>query len=545
MKRTAAWIGIAMMAAGRAGGATLLENGRVMADAGSKPAELSIVVEGGRIAFVGSPADARRFRPDAATVDLAGAYVYPGLADAHGHLAELGKALESADLKGLRSAPACAERMRAQAVPAGTWVEGDGWDQNLWTPKEFPDARTLDAVFPDRPAFARRIDGHAVWLNTAAMRAAGVTAATPDPSGGRILRRADGSPSGVFLDNAMDTVLRARPAATEADLRRWFASALTSCAAVGLTEVGDASGYGEREIAVLRRMAEADELPIRVYATIGASDPDFDALLARGPHVSDRLAVRAVKVFADGALGSRGAALLSDYSDDPGNRGLEVTPPAAIESIAERCLKAGFQIWIHAIGDRANRAALDAIEAAGRKVPAADPRPRIEHAQVVTPEDRPRFARLGVIASIQPAFTTSDMPWAEARLSPRRVGESYAWRSLEKAGARLAGGSDFPVESNDPRKGIYAAVTREDADGRPPGGWRPAEDLARNEAIALYTSGAAYAMFQEGRRGSIAAGRDADLSVFDRDLAACPPAEIPKARVLMTIVAGNVVFPRR
>jgi len=546
MKQSAVWIGVAMMAVGRAAvGATLLENGRVALDAGAAPKDLSIVVEDGRIAFVGSRAEARRFRPAASRVDLAGAFVYPGFADAHGHLAELGKALESADLKGVRSARACAERMRAQAVPAGTWIEGDGWDQNLWTPKEFPDARALDAVIPDRPAFARRVDGHAVWLNSAAMRAAGVTAATPDPAGGRIVCRADGSPSGVFVDNAMDTVMRARPEPSDADVRRWFASALASCASVGLTEVGDATGYGEREIGVLEKMAADGELPIRVYATIGASDPGFDALLARGPQTGDMLSVRAAKIYADGALGSRGAALLSDYSDDPGNRGLTVTPPAAIESIAQRCLKAGFQIWIHAIGDRANRSALDAIEAAERKVPAADPRPRIEHAQVVTPEDRPRFARLGVIASIQPAFTTSDMPWAEARLSPERIGESYAWRSLQKAGAKLAGGSDFPVESNDPRKGIYAAVTREDAQGHPPGGWRPGEDLSRKDAIALYTSGAAYAMFQETRRGSISAGRDADFTVVDRDLAACPAAEIAKARVLMTIVAGHVAFPRR
>ena len=537
---------LAVIALARAGGgATLFENGRVVVEAGAAPAALSVLVDGGRVAFVGPAAEARRRVPRAATVDLAGAYVYPGFADAHGHLAELGKALESADLKGLRSAEACAGKMRALAVPAGTWVEGDGWDQNLWTPSAFPDARTLDAVFPDRPAFARRIDGHAVWTNTAAMRAAGITASTPDPPGGRILHRPDGSPSGVFLDNAMDAVMRARPEPSDGDLRRWFAAALSSCASVGLTEVGDASGYGEREIAVLRKMAAEGALPIRVYATIGAWSPEFDALLARGPQAGDVLSVRAVKIYADGALGSRGAALLADYSDDPGNRGLDVTPPARIESIAKRCLAAGFQVWIHAIGDRANRAALDALEAAEKAVPSADPRPRIEHAQVVTPEDRPRFARLGVIASIQPAFTTSDMPWAEARLSAARIGESYAWRSLEKAGARLAGGSDFPVESNDPRKGIYAAVTREDADGRPPGGWRPAEDLSRKDAVALYTSGAAYAMFQEARRGSIAAGKDADFSVLDRDLGSCPAAEIPKARVVMTVVAGNVAFPGR
>jgi hypothetical protein len=257
------------------------------------------------------------------------------------------------------------------------------------------------------------------------------------------------------------------------------------------------------------------------------------------------LSVRAVKIYADGALGSRGAALLADYADDPGNRGLDVTPTDRMRALVERSFAAGFQVWIHAIGDRANRAALDAFEAAEKAVPGGDPRPRIEHAQVVAPEDRPRFTRLGVIASIQPSFATSDMGWAEARLSPARVGESYAWRSLAKAGARLAGGSDFPIESNDPRKGIYAAVTREDAAGMPPGGWRPDEDLSRADAVALYTTGAAYAMFQEARRGTIAERRDADFTILDRDIAACPAAEIPKARVLMTVVAGNVAYPGR
>ncbi len=528
------------------GGATLFENGRVITDPGAPAAAASILVDGGRVAFVGPAAEARRRAPAAIPVDLAGAFVYPGFADAHGHLAELGKSLESADLRGLPSAADCAKKMGASAAPAGgTWIEGDGWDQNLWTPKEFPDAKTLDGVFPGRPVFARRVDGHSVWVNSAALRAAGISASTPDPPGGRIVRRADGTPSGVFIDNAVDTVMRARPEPTDADLRRAFEAALASCASVGLTEVGDASGYGAREIAVLRRMAAEGALPIRVYATIGSFDPEFDALLARGPQTGEMLSVRAVKIYADGALGSRGAALLADYSDDPGNRGLDVTPPDRIAAIVKRCFAAGFQVWIHAIGDRANREALDAYEAAEKAVPVRDPRPRIEHAQVVAPEDRPRFARLGVIASIQPSFTTSDMPWAEARLSPRRIGEAYAWRTLEKAGARLAGGSDFPIESNDPRKGIHAAATREDASGNPPGGWRAEEDLSRADAVALYTSGAAYAMFQEDRRGSIAAGKDADFTILDRDLGTCPAGEIPRARVLMTVVAGNVAYPRR
>jgi len=543
--RSAALIWATMIFAGPALAATILRNARVTVD-GAKPAvPLSVVVVGEKIAFVGDPAEAERRYPKASAIDLAGSVVYPGLSDAHGHLAGLGRSLESADLKGVTSAQACARRMKDRPLPGDSWVEGDGWDQNLWTPKAFPDASTLDAAFPDRPAFAVRIDGHAVWVNTAALRAAGVTRATPDPPGGKILRRADGSPSGVFVDNAMDVVFRAMPAPTDEALRRAFRVALESCASVGLTAVGDASGYGEREIGVLRAMGASGELPIRVYATVGAGAPGWEAMLDRGRIESGMLTVRAVKVYADGALGSRGAELLADYSDDPGNRGLAVTPAARMAAIAERCFRAGFQLWIHAIGDRGNRDALDAIASAERAVPSPDPRPRIEHAQVVAIEDRKRFRSLGVIASIQPSFTTSDMPWAEARLSAGRVGESYAWHSLQKAGARLAGGSDFPVESNDPRRGIYAAVTRQDARGNPPGGWRPEEDLSRGDAVSLYTGGAAYAMFQETRRGAVAAGMDADLTVFDRNLAECPPGEIPGARIVMTMAAGKIVFRGR
>ncbi len=522
--------------------ATILKNARVAVRAGAAAVPLDIAVEGEKIAFVGPPGQAARRYPGAAEMDLSGAVVYPGFTDVHGHLAELGLSLESVDMKGVLSAKACAERMGGHPAPTGVWAAAQGWDQNLWTPKQFPDASDLDAVVPDRPAFATRIDGHAVWVNSAAMKAAGVTRETPDPAGGRIVRRADGSPSGVFVDNAMSLVMRARPAVSPEDLRRYFQKALASCASVGLTGVGDASAYGAKEISVLKEMAGRGELPIRVSATVGGADPDLETFLSRGPFSSGLLTVRAVKIYADGALGSRGAALLADYSDDPGNRGLMVTPAGTIELVAERSFRSGFQVWIHAIGDRANRIALDALESAEKKIHPRDPRPRIEHAQVVAPEDLPRFAKLGVIASVQPTHATSDMPWAESRLSKSRIGESYAWKSLEKAGARLAGGSDFPVESNDPRLGLYAAVTRQDLHGNPPGGWRPEEALSRDEAIDLYTGWAAYALFEENTNGSIAAGRNADFSVFDRDLVRCPPAEIPAARVVLTMVAGKVAF---
>ena len=529
-------------------GTEILVNARIVADPRKPAAPGALAIEDGRIVFVGSESEARQRWPRGEALDARGGYVFPGMMDSHGHLWELGEFLEMADLKDARSAADCVERIQrsAASLPPSSWVRAYGWNQNNWEGKAFPDGRLLDAAFPSRPVVAKRIDGHAIWVSSETLRRAGITKATRDPEGGRIVRRGDGSPSGVLLDNAADLVARVEPKPSKEDIARRFRLALSSCAAMGLTQVGDASGdtpdYDDVYLPVLREMARRDDLPIRVYATIGGRDPRLDALIAAGPVSEGLLTIRAVKIYADGALGSRGAALLDDYSDDPGNRGFFLTQPERIENIVEKCFRGGFQPWIHAIGDRANRAALDAIEKAEHAAHPDDARPRIEHAQVVTAEDRRRFGSLGVIASIQPSFATSDMPWAPDRLSVRRVGESYAWRSLKAAGARLCGGSDFPWESHDPRLGIASAVLREDASGKPPGGWRPEEDLTVPEALALYESDAAFATFSEKTRGAIAVGRDADLTVFDRDLTTCPPSEIPKSKVLMTLVAGRVAF---
>jgi predicted amidohydrolase YtcJ len=527
----------------------LLANGVVYTAADAKPRRASIVAGGGRILFVGDASKARKLAGEARVVDLGGAFVYAGWADAHLHLAGLGKSLEVADLRGSADADAAAKAMEAAAVslPAGAWGEGRGWDQNRWPGKEFPDARTLDRVLPDRPAVARRVDGHAVWVNTAALKAAGIDADTKDPEGGRILRRSDGTPSGVLVDNAMDLLEEAMPAATDADTERWLLAAARACARAGLTEVQDASGYGPATLAVLERVAAAGKLPIRVYATVSPEPAELSASFAKGPRIpapggSDFLTVRAIKAVADGALGSRGAALLADYSDEPGKRGLIVTSEARLAEIATGTRKNGWQLWVHAIGDRGNRIALDAFEAAAEAVPdppAGGTRPRIEHAQILALEDFPRFASLGVIASIQPTHATSDMPWAEARVGSSRIVGAYAWRRLKNASARLAGGSDAPVESEAPLLGFYAAVTRQDLEGKPPGGWRPGERLSAAEALALFTSDAAYAAFEEGWRGRIAPGYAADLTILGRDPLAVPAAEIPAIPVRMTIVGGR------
>ena len=528
----------------------VLEGALVYVSPDAKPAKLSILVRGGKIAFVADPKEVRRQAGKAKTIDLTGRFVFPGWADAHGHLEGLGFSLEAADLRGAADAAEAARRMaaKAAALPAGAWAEGRGWDQNPWPGSAFPDARDLDAVLPDRPAIAGRVDGHAVWVNSAALKAAGITAETPDPDGGRILRRGDGSPSGVFVDNAKALVERARSAGSEADRERRLLAAMRACARVGLTEVQDASAYGPEAIGILERLAARGELPIRVYATVSPDPKLLAASFTKGQRIgsgSDFLTVRAVKGYADGALGSRGAALLADYSDEPGNRGLMVTQSEKLDALAVETRRKGWQLWIHAIGDRGNRAALNAFRRAVLAVPDAPvggTRPRIEHAQVVAVEDLPRFGFEGVIASIQPTHATSDMPWAEKRVGPARIEGAYAWKSLLRSGARLSGGSDFPVESEDPRLGFYAAVTRQDVSGRPPGGWRPSERLSRAEALALFTTGAAWASFEEKHRGHIAPGFDADLTVFGADPMAEPDAALPSIPVVLTLVNGRVAY---
>jgi predicted amidohydrolase YtcJ len=529
--------------------ALLLENATVYVSAEAKSRKVSILTKDGKIAFVGRAARARELAGAARRIDLSGAFVFPGWADAHGHLLGLGKSIEIANLRGAADASEAARRMAelAPRLPAGSWIEGRGWDQNLWPGKSFPDARDLDSVLPEVPAAARRVDGHALWVNSRALAAAGIGKETPDPEGGRILRRADGTPSGGLVDNAMDLLERVIPPDSPADVARRLSAAGRACVRVGLTQVQDASGYAVDQIAALERLAEDGALPLRVYATVSPEPDSLAAFFAKGVRVgggSRLLTVRAIKAYADGALGSRGAALLADYSDEPGKRGLLVTPPERLEAIARQARASGWQLWIHAIGDRGNRLSLDVFRraASAPAPPGSVSRPRIEHAQVVAPEDVPRFGREGVIASMQPVHATSDMPWAEARVGPARIAGAYAWRTLKRAGARLAGGSDFPVESENPLHGFYAAVTRQDLRGQPSGGWRPAERLTRAEALALFTSDAAWAAFEEGSRGKIAPGFAADLTVFAKDPMTAPEPEIPTIPVVLTVVDGRVAW---
>ena len=523
----------------------VLTGATVYTSSSEAPKKAALLLVDGRIVFVGDETEARRKAPGASVVELPGAFVYPGLVDAHAHLMGLGIARETLALRGKQKEEILALVRDAAAKSApGAWIRGRSWDQNLWSDRRFPTSAELTAAAPRNPVVLTRVDGHAMWVNEAVLRRAGITGRTPDPDGGRIERDPSGKPTGVLVDAAMDLVVKVIPERTESDLKRFFAAGARACAAAGLTGMGDASGYDRKEIDVLRAMAREGSLPIRVYATVGAASKDLSAFLAGGRVEEGRVTVRAVKILADGALGSRGAAFLADYSDDPGNRGLLVTPAEKMNEVALAGVKAGWQLWTHAIGDRGNRLALDAYEKALEAVKPKDARLRIEHAQVLAPEEFPRFAKLGVIASVQPTHATSDMPWAEARVGPVRIRGAYAWRSLVSSGARLAGGSDFPVEQEAPLLGLYAAITRQDLSGRPPDGWYPDQRLTRPEGLKLFTEDAAYAEFAEGRRGKISPGFDADLTVLDRDVVAgtLPASEIPKAKVLLTVVGGEVVF---
>jgi hypothetical protein len=526
----------------------LLTGATVYTSWDAAPRRSAVLAVDGKIAFVGDETEARRLAPEVKGIDLGGAVVYPGFVDAHAHLMGLGLSRETLDLRGKKKEEILKlVRDAAGKSAPGAWIRGRGWDQNLWPAKKFPTSAELTEAAPRNPVVLTRVDGHALWVNDAVLRRAQITPRTADPDGGKIERDASGRPSGVFVDAAMDLVGRVIPEPSAGDLRRYFTAGARACAAAGLTGMGDASGYDRKEIDVLRAMAREGALPIRVYATVGAGSADLSAFLSGGPLEEGRLTVRAVKIYSDGALGSRGAALLADYSDDPGNRGLLVTDPVKMDAIALAGVKSGWQLWTHAIGDRGNRIALDAYEKALAAVKPKDARPRIEHAQVLAPEDLARFSKLGVIASVQPTHATSDMGWAEARVGPVRIRGAYAWRSLLASGARLAGGSDFPVEEEAPLLGIYAAVTRQDLAGKPPGGWYTDQKLTRPEALKLFTEDAAYAEFAEGKRGKIAPGFDADVTVLDRDIVSdtFPPPEIPKAKVVMTIVGGEVVFRAR
>ena len=510
--------------------------------------EGSLAVRGGRIVYLGSDAGADRLRgPKTRVIDLAGRAVTPGLIDAHSHLGGLGEALQEVDLGGAATYDEVVRRVReaARALPAGSWVRGRGWDQNRWPEKRFPTHQALSAAVPDHPVWLDRVDGHAALVNARAMAILGLDAATRDPSGGRFLRDEAGRPTGVLIDNAKGIEEARLPAPSDEDRRRMLRRAARHCVELGLTTVTD-MGIGDGEYRAYAALRQAGELPLRAAVFLGDDKDLLARWFERGPEIDPdaRLTVRGVKMYIDGALGSRGAALLEPYSDDAGNLGLLVSTGDHLEEVARQAAARGFQVAIHAIGDRGGLVALDAMERAlGGPRPAA--RFRLEHSQILRPQDIERMARLGIIASMQPTHATSDMPWAGDRVGQRRLAGAYAWRKVLNAGGRLALGSDFPVESADPRLGLYAAVTRQDLQGNPPGGWMPGERLTREEALRGFTLDAAWSLFLDREVGSLEVGKRADLTVFAQDLMTVPEIEIPRAAIDYTLVDGQLVFERK
>lgn len=500
----------------------------------------------GRILALGDADELQARYPQARRLDVGNATVVPGLIDAHAHVGGLGFAMLGADLVGTASKAEIIQRLRAKAaqLKPGEWLLGNGWDQNDWPQQSFPTAAELDAVFPDRPVWLSRVDGHAGWANSAAMRAVPRDlAGNWQPDGGMIQRDAAGKPNGIFIDNAMLLVEHARPAPDEATSERALALGMQAAVEHGLTGVHDA-GITLAELRRYQRLADRGQMPLRIYAMADGNSDALESLCRNGlyRHPSGRLQMRAVKLYADGALGSRGAAMLEDYSDDHGNRGLLVMSADELAVASAKAKRCGVQVATHAIGDRGNRLALDTYAHALGADVAGDHRWRVEHAQILAPADLARFAQLHVIASMQPTHATSDMPWAQERVGAQRIVGAYAWRQLRDSGARLAFGSDFPVESVDPRLGLYSAVSRADGEGKPAGGWMPQEKLTAFEALRGFTLDAAYAGFGENELGSLAPGKRADFVVLAEDPLAVPDARLRTLDVRATYVDGKPVY---
>jgi predicted amidohydrolase YtcJ len=528
----------------------MLINGTIYTVDGRNTVVQAVAVEGDRLIATGSNAAILRgFRADT-VIDLQHRAVYPGFVDAHAHLEGLGIALMTLNLAGTSSVDEIRSLVAEEIARTGggSWVRGRGWDQNRWTEPGFPTHRMLDLVSETVPIFLVRIDGHAAWVNGKVLSLAGITRATPDPPGGRILRDHEGNPTGVFVDAAIDTIRALMPSATVPERTRAVRLAVEKCLSVGLSGVHD-MGADSGLVSIYKRLISSDAFPFRVYAAIDGAGPTWNYYRARGPEIDfggGRLTVRALKLYADGALGSRGAALIEPYTDDPGNRGLTLASSAELRHMVDEALEAGFQVCTHAIGDRANTIVLNVYEQALKEhgLVRGDRRLRIEHAQVIDRADIPRFSRLGVIPSMQPTHCTSDMPWATARLGPIRVRSAYAWRALLDAGNIIPAGSDFPVEAPNPLFGFYAAITRQDQEGMPEGGWYPEQRMTREEALKAFTLWPARAAFQEAVAGSLEPGKRADLVVLGKDIMSAEPSRIPGTPVEMTIVGGRIVFVR-
>jgi len=526
----------------------LLINGNVYTFDAAQRVVQAIVIQGNRIVNVGTTEEILKKYKSKTIIDLKGKTVFPGLIDGHAHILGEGGRLQTLDLVGTTSPGQIVEMVqdRIKKFKPGQWIIGRGWDQNNWEVKVFPTREMLDKIAPENPVLLRRVDGHAVWLNSKAIQLANITRETKDPEGGKIIRDRKGDPSGILVDNGINLIDNVLPLLTKDEIEQRLKLAMEECVRLGLTEVHD-MGVDLETISIYKKLIDQGECPIRIYAVIDGPGETWKYYLKNGKEIgygNGLLTVRAIKLYVDGALGSRGAALIDSYSDDPGNRGLTITSEDSLKHTCQQALENGFQVCTHAIGDRGNHIMLNVYEkilqSSAKEI--ASSRWRIEHVQVLQPGDIPRFKATGILPSMQPTHATSDMDWAEARLGPVRIKSAYAWRSILNTGANIIGGSDFPVEFVDPLLGIYAAITRQDKSGNPSSGWYPEQRMSREEAVKCFTQWAAYGAFQENEKGTIEAGKLADLTVLSKDIMKIHSKEILDAKVEMTVVDGKITY---
>ena len=526
----------------------LLLNARVITMDPTKPTAQAITIQGDRIAWVGTTDEARRlFTNPSRVIDLHGATILPGLIDAHVHLLSLGQSLLRLNLKDVADEKEAVTlvKQRVATATANEWIMGWGWDEGKWA-SHYPSNQALSEASPNNPVFLVGLHSFAAWANKKALQLAGVDKETKDPDNGKVLRdEKTGEPTGILLNRAQELVEKHIPPMTLAQTEKAIELAARECVRNGLTSVHDAR-VSPIMLLAFRALIRDGRMPLRIYAILDGADQQLvNEWLVRGPEIDTqhRLTIRSFKLFADGALGSRGAALLQPYSDAPQSKGVITTPETEVYELTHRSLEKGFQVCTHAIGDAANRMVLDAYARALGELPLShDQRLRIEHAQVLAAEDIPRFAKLGVIPSMQPTHCTSDMAWAEKRIGPGRIKGAYAWRSLLATGVHLPLSSDFPGEAVNPFYGIYAAVTRQDPNGNPRDGWNPEQLLTLPEALRGYTIEAAYAEFEEKTKGSIEKGKLADLTIILQDIGGLKPKEILSIKVLKTFVGGKLVY---
>jgi predicted amidohydrolase YtcJ len=531
----------------------VFKNGNIYTANDKAPHAEAIAVKADRIVFVGTNAAAQKYvGSNTRVVDLHGNTVLPGFTDSHQHLSGVGQREMTLNLEGTTSLDDLLAKVKArvdQAKP-GEWVTGRGWIETHWTPPVFPTRWDLDKVAPNNPVILGRADGHGAVANSAALKIAGVDKNTPNPFGGEVSKdKQSGEPNGMLLDSAQGLVRSKVPPTSAADAERAVVLGVKRNIELGWTQIQDAGG-SFNEVDIFKKLYASGQIKLRIYKAVYGPGPNATRLMNEGPTIGafdNRLTVRSIKVVSDGALGSRGAALHAAYSDAPDTSGFLTVKAEDLRPMLVEALRKGIQVETHAIGDRANTFILDEYEAALKAVPAAqrkvaDPRWRVEHAQIVNPKDIPRFAKLGIIPSMQPSHAIGDLFFAPSRLGIERLAGSYAWESFIKSGVVVPGGSDAPVERGEPMIEFYAAVARKDPKGYTGEGWHPEEAVTRAQALKMFTLWPAYAAFEEKLRGTIEAGKLADLTILSADIMKIPEAEILKTRCVMTVINGEVVY---